>query len=297
MAEDFFTQGLNFNSTQFTTPLYSVFEYDFIDKNTRVMARKKIGIFDSGIGGYTLLKEMVSDYPDVEFFYVADNEWAPYGDKTPEQVQERSLAIVHKLLEQQVDLIVVACNTATSLSIEKLRDEFDLPFVGVEPFVNAINKLSFDFSKDKIAVLTTSAMYESSRFQNLLKKYDPQQQLHPLKVPQLATVIEKLYQQGVNEEGKKELAQELEQLVSGDFTHAILGCTHYPLIGEYLLNQLGIQPISPCPHVSERVGTLLLASKKEQAFTREIEHYWFLETRHNTWEKLSKHQLPKSLKF
>ena len=254
---------------------------------------KKIGIFDSGIGGITLLREMISDYPEIEFYYVADDEWAPYGDKNDNLICERSEKIVNLLIEQKVEMVVVACNTATSLAIEHLRSKFSIDFVGVEPFINVLNRFEFDHNKDKIAVLTTTAMFHSRRFKDLLKKFDPEQKLHPLKVPQLATIIEQIYQLGFTNELNLELNKELSELKEGQYSHVILGCTHYPLIADFFKESLNIIPISPCPYVSGRVGNFFDASNSEKS----IEHYWFMETKQMIWNKNLKDKLPGPLKF
>ncbi|MBT7608644.1 MAG: hypothetical protein HN576_02740 [Bacteriovoracaceae bacterium] len=261
-----------------------------IDKNDKI---KKIGIFDSGIGGFSLLNQLVLDFPDIEFHYIADNLAAPYGDKTALEVQLRTKVIVELLIEIEVDLIIVACNTATSLAIDYLRNYYDIKFVGVEPFVNALYKYQFDLTKDKIAVLTTSAMHNSNRFKALLNRYDPESILSPIKVDNLASIIESIYKDGLNDEVLGLLNTELQQLISGNFSHAILGCTHYPLIFKYFENILKIKTISPCPHISNRVGTYIDAV----SIKPKIDHFWNLETDTNHWVRCQKEDLLKPINF
>ncbi len=254
---------------------------------------KKIGIFDSGIGGLTLLKELVVDYSAIEFYYVADTAGAPYGTKSAEEVILRAEKIVKLLLEKEVELIVVACNTATSLAIDHLRSFFEVSFVGIEPFVNAIHKYKFNFKKDKIAVLTTEAMFDSPRFKSLLERIDIESRLNLLKTPNLASIIESIYRDGLTEKLEKELEKELSFLIKGNFTHVVLGCTHYPLILDYFENKLGIKTISPCSYVSLQVGTYFdRASLLGQLF-----HYWQMETKHKKWEKIKKDTLIKACQY
>jgi glutamate racemase len=254
---------------------------------------KKIGLFDSGIGGFSLLNQLIVDFPGFEFFYIADDEAAPYGNKSTEEVKQRAVIIVELLLKEKVDLIIVACNTATSLAIDYLRSKFDIKFVGVEPFVNALHKLKFDFIKDKIAVLTTKSMYESNRFKSLLDKYDHKQLLSPLNVPRLASIIEDLYKDGVRPDLINDLAQELVELNQGSFTHVILGCTHYPLIADYFEKIIKVKTISPCPQVSLRVGSYFDARSNLTI----IDYYWRLQTSQNHWLKKDKEDIPKPIKF
>lgn len=253
----------------------------------------KIGIFDSGIGGFSLLNQLVKDFPGFEFFYIADDQAAPYGNKSTQEVKERAAVIVELLLKQEVDLIIVACNTATSLAIDFLRSEFDIEFVGVEPFINALHKFEFDLAKDKIAVLTTEATFESNRFKTLIEKYDHNKILRPFKVPRLASIIEEFYKLGIQPHLMKDLNQELSELNKGSFTHAILGCTHYPLISEYFEKYANLKTISPCPYVSIRVGSYFDAKSKHVL----IDYYWSLHTSQNTWRKYQKEDIPKPIKF
>jgi glutamate racemase len=254
---------------------------------------KKIGIFDSGIGGLSLLGQLIKDFPGFEFHYIADNLAAPYGSKTKIEVEKRSTVIVDLLLDKDVDLIIVACNTATSLAIDYLRSHYEVEFVGIEPFVNALHKLNFDLSKDKIAILTTAAMFDSKRFKALLNKYDSDKVLTPLKVDNLASIIESLYKKGLHEDTLGILKTELKDLVHGKFTHAILGCTHYPLITEYFENILKIKTISPCPHVSNRVGSYFDADIKPTP----IDYFWNLETESSHWVRCQKEDLLKPINF
>ena len=106
------------------------------------MGQKKaqsIGIFDSGIGGFSILKQIHELAPDLNVYYIADSSFAPYGNKSKPEVVARSTYITEQLLEFDLDLIVVACNTATGIAIDELRENFNIPFVGVEPFINALS--------------------------------------------------------------------------------------------------------------------------------------------------------------
>jgi glutamate racemase len=263
------------------------------DKPTKFTKPIKIGIFDSGIGGYSLLNQLINDFPYYEFHYIADKIAAPYGSKSTEEVQARSKIIVDLLLDREVDLIIVACNTATSLAIDFLRKNYEIKFVGVEPFINAVHKLQFDLEKDKITVLTTSAMYESDRFKALLNKYDTEQNLTPLKVENLASIIEEIYSDGTSERLMLKLKNELAPLASGNYSHAILGCTHYPLISDYFEKVLNMVTISPCPNVSLRVGSYFDASSCKNL----IPYYWNYETGKDNWIKYQKEELLKPINF
>ena len=94
-----------------------------------------IGIFDSGVGGLSVLKEVIRQLPDEKFIYIADSAFTPYGEKTAEEIIERCHLLVEKLIGQGADIIVVACNTATAIAVNSLREHFSVPIVAMEPGV------------------------------------------------------------------------------------------------------------------------------------------------------------------
>ncbi len=217
----------------------------------------RIGIMDSGIGGFSILSEIHSLLPGVEVSYYADDQNAPYGNLSSDEVIVHTRKAVEALLDEGAELIVLACNSATAVSIDLLRSEFDIPFVGVEPYVNVIHKESFDFENDRIGILTTTMTGNSSRFRQLIQRFDPQGNLLSFKSPKLAQLIEHLFKQGWQEDLIAEIRSELEFINESSLTHLILGCTHYPLIGDFLDQEYQIKLISPCPHVARRVKELL----------------------------------------
>lgn len=222
------------------------------------ISRKKIGIFDSGVGGFSILQELLNILPGHEFYYISDKPNAPYGDKDSEFIKKRCHILSEELLAQGVDLVLIACNTATAEGIDSLREKFDTPFVGIEPFVKAIE--TFDLKEKNVnpVVLTTPAMHESKRFQLLLDKFDPKKIIHQHPCPNLASLIERAYEDDFTSV-EAQIEAELSQLKELSLTHAILGCTHYPLIKEMISEYLGVKCISPCVAVAKRVAHILKA--------------------------------------
>ena len=219
---------------------------------------QRIGIFDSGIGGFSILKEIHKKAPNLEVFYIADDAFSPYGEKSDAEVIVRSKTIVKELLKNNLDLIVVACNTATALVIDALREEFNIPFVGVEPFVNAISKYSWN-PNDKACVITTDLMSKSDRFSALKLKYDQNNALTYYVTSNLATIIEKYFLDFDKDALLKKLEEEFQLINSSTskFKYIILGCTHYPLISKFIEEVTGLKSISPCSFVADRVVSLL----------------------------------------
>jgi glutamate racemase len=250
---------------------------EFVDK------KKKIGLYDSGIGGFSILSQLFKLYPSGEYYYYSDDLYAPYGPLSDEVITERSIVIVNELLSVNVDIIVVACNTATAASIDQLRAKFkDVPIVGVEPYLNAYQKIVDDFKK--VAVITTESTGRSERFIRLKDRLDPQGNIHHIALKYMAKIIEDFYYSRIEvSDFFKAVRLELAPLANKKFTHLILGCTHYPLIKNLIENETGSKTLSPCEYVAMRVLDLL--NLKPNANKNTDESYSFYSSRNPIWMK------------
>lgn len=250
---------------------------EFVDKKI------KIGLFDSGIGGFSILQQLFKVMPNAEFYYFSDDANAPYGPKSDEFITERADYITNELFKKNVDLIVVACNTATASSIDHLREIHpDRIFVGVEPYLNAYYKMP-DGPKN-VGVLTTESTGKSERFKRLKERLDPNGNIIHMSLPNLAKLIEDFYFKRMDQVSfLKSVDLELAPVKNKKFTHAILGCTHYPLIREYIEQNIGAIAISPCKYVALRVCELL----KQTPATEKNNNikFYFYSSSHNQWEE------------
>lgn len=230
-------------------------------ENDKKMHNRKhiIGVFDSGIGGFSVLKELFLVFPEAQYFYYSDDAHSPYGPKTDEFITDRCFKITQELLNQGSELIVVACNTATAASIDALRAHYpDMTFVGVEPYLNAFYK---ETTPSKMAVLTTESMGKSERFKRLKERLDPNGVIDHFSLKNLARMIEEFYNDsGFEPEFDKQLVEELRPLIGKNYTHAILGCTHYPLVKDKIERILSLKTLNPSPYVAERVKSLIAKS-------------------------------------
>jgi len=129
---------------------------------------RTIGVFDSGVGGLSVLQHIRETLPDARLIYVADSAHVPYGDKTPAYIAARSLALTQFLLEQGAEAIVIACNTATAAAAQILREKYSLPIIAMEP---AVKPAVAATHSGVVGVLATIGTLESSRFAALLEKY------------------------------------------------------------------------------------------------------------------------------
>lgn len=241
----------------------------------------RIGVFDSGIGGLSVLAELFKTTPQAEYFYFSDDAFAPYGPKNDEFILDRSRAIVQELLKKNVQMIVIACNTATAVAIDSLRIEFPkLQFVGVEPYLNAIYK---EKGPSKMAVLTTISTGKSQRFKRLKERLDPQGLIDLYQLANLAKMIEDLYHKGLSyNDFLVQLESELMPLKNKGYTHAILGCTHYPLVREDIEKILKLTTLSPCPYVANRVKELANEASFDTEFN--TDEFEFISSSNNLWQ-------------
>lgn len=243
-------------------------DLEIVDKKMNA-PKHRIGVFDSGIGGFSVLSELFKVFPEAEYYYYSDDAHAPYGPKSDEYITNRTFAITDELISKGAQMIVVACNTATAASIDALRAAYpQMTFVGVEPYLNAYYKES---GPAKMAVLTTESTGKSERFKRLKERLDPKGFIDHYSLKNLARMVEELYYHPETEaEFDRLLVEELRPLQGQNYTHAILGCTHYPLVQEKIQNVLHLKTLSPDPYVAGRVKELsILAHGNHQAESEE----------------------------
>lgn len=194
-----------------------------------------IGVFDSGVGGISVMKKAIELMPNENYIYYGDSRNAPYGIKTPKQVRRLSFDAIEFLLKKGAKAIVVACNTATSAAIVELRQYYrKLPIIGIEPAL----KPAVESNKDgKIIIMATPMTLVESKFKNLMNKYDKEHNIIPLPVPGLVEFIEQGILEGeeINLFLKEALKPHMDQKVST----VVLGCTHYPFVKGEISNILG----------------------------------------------------------
>lgn len=203
---------------------------------------QKIGIIDSGIGGLTILDQLIKKNINAKFYYISDEKNVPYGNKSQQFMLNKMKEMSSKLLKEGVEGILIACNTATAETIDKLRDSFSLPFIGVEPYLNYINKTNM--RDQKVGLILTLATFKSMRFQSLVKNKDPNGLINIYPIKNLATNIEQLKYKEFKIL-KDKIDEEIKILKNEKLNLLILGCTHYPIIEKYLEKELKLKTINP----------------------------------------------------
>lgn len=193
---------------------------------------RPIGVFDSGVGGVSVLRELVRLMPQEHYLYFGDSANAPYGEKTTEQVRQLTMAAAERLIKRDVKALVVACNTATSAAIHVLREKYpDMVVIGIEP---ALKVAADRFPKGNIGVMATSVTLREEKFQHQTERF-PDARIYPIPAPGL---VEKIEGGLLKDKQTYELLEKLLLPYQGRLDALVLGCTHYPfaaaLIGEIL---------------------------------------------------------------
>jgi glutamate racemase len=218
-----------------------------------------IGIFDSGVGGISVLRAIRRQMPEESIRYFGDQGHVPYGSRSMEQIQDFSEAITRFLLEQGAKLIVVACNTASAAALTSLRGKFpNIQFVGMEP---AVKPAAEHTQTGKVGVLATPATFQGALYASVVDRFASGVELFPETCPGLVQQIEQGNLDG--EEPRKILEDALLPMLEKNIDTVVLGCTHYPFVIP-LIQQIvgdGVRVIDPAPAVAEQTGRLMQANE------------------------------------
>ena len=191
-----------------------------------------IGVFDSGVGGISVLRQLTKLLPNERFLYFGDSANAPYGGRTTQQVRELTLTAAEKMLSYGLKALVVACNTATSAAIDVLREKYpELIVIGIEP---ALKPAVDQFPGGYIGVMATEVTLREEKFNALLQRFSEKATVAKIPAPGLVELVE---------EGKAEQADALLESILAPHRNKldalVLGCTHYPLAAAAIRRVLG----------------------------------------------------------
>ena len=213
-----------------------------------------VGVFDSGVGGLSVLREIHQLLPNEDLLYVADSAHAPYGDKPKEFILERSTAIIEFFLSQKVKAIVVACNTATAAAVKELRGIYQMPMVAMEP---AVKPACEQTHTGIIGVLATSRTINSNNFQILFARFAGQAKIIPQPCPGLVDQVE----QGdlSSDQTRALVSQFVLPLIEQQADILVLGCTHYPFLKPLIQDVAGasVKVIDSGAAIARRLESLL----------------------------------------
>ena len=218
------------------------------------MAQRSIGVFDSGVGGLSVLSEIRQHLASENLIYLADSAAAPYGDKSTEFVSQRVLKIADYFKQQNVKLIVMACNTATTASVKILREYSELPIVAIEPAIKPAAAMS---PSGVIGVLATQQTIQNQRLIDLTEQFAKQKQVVLQACPGLVEMIEQGKQEST--ECQELLRKYLQPMKDKGVDTLVLGCTHYPFLSEQIRKILGptVALVDPAEAVARQVRNVL----------------------------------------
>jgi glutamate racemase len=232
-----------------------------------------IGIFDSGVGGLSVWKELIEIMPNESFLYFADSANCPYGSKTQEEIIALSKLIVDFFISKNVKMIVVACNTATAAAIDYLRQHYNLPFIGMEP---AIKPAALNTKKGIVGVLATEGTFNGRLFNQTSQKYASDIQVEIQVGEGFVELVERGKANSI--EAKKVVSEVLKPLLEKDIDQLVLACTHYPFlcdtIKEITQSKI-IEIINPAPSVARHAKSMLVDKDILADKESKVKHLFF----------------------
>jgi glutamate racemase len=214
-----------------------------------------IGIFDSGVGGFSVVRAIRQLYPHLSLIYVGDQAHVPYGPRPIDEVQRFSKIITEWLLHKGASLIVVACNAASAAALYSLRQQYaNIPFVGMEP---AVKPAAEQTLTGKVGILATPATFQGKLYASVVERFAKDVVLYQDTCKGLVEEIEKGNLQGL--ETRKILTRALDPMLAAGIDTVVLGCTHYPFVIPLISEITGpqVRVIDPAPAVGRQVGRLL----------------------------------------
>ena len=218
---------------------------------------RPIGVFDSGVGGLTVVKSLRKYLPDEDIIYFGDTARVPYGNKSPSTIKRFSREIIWFLLEKNVKMVVVACNTASSLALPFLEKDYSIPVIGViKPGVEEAARAS---RNKRIGVIGTSSTISSRAYEKTLKKIAKSSKLFAQSCPLFVPLVENRFLSG---KIAKEIADwYLKALKKKNIDTLILGCTHYPLLANVIKGVMGKTVLVDSAHAVARTAKRILIAR------------------------------------
>ena len=232
-----------------------------------------IGVYDSGEGGKSVLKELVKLMPYEDYVYYGDSAYCPYGPKSPDFIISRASEITEFLISKGCDLIVVACNTATAAAIAYLRSHYPVPFVGMEP---AVKPAVLQSRSGVVGVLATEGTFKGRLYLDTLARFAGEVKVIERVGEGLVEAVENGELSGERVEGL--IHKCIDPMLAEGADHIVLGCTHYPFLQEVIekIAGEGVTVVNPAPAVARQAKRVLEGIKKTEPSTREgsIEYFY-----------------------
>jgi glutamate racemase len=218
------------------------------------MDHRPVGIFDSGVGGLSVLRRFQAIAPHERVLYFADTAFFPYGSRSAAEVRKRSFAVVDRLLQCDVKLIIVACNTASAAAIKDLRDVFPVPFVGMVPGLKPAASAS---RSGRVAILATPGTLDGELYARVVEDFGRGTTIHNVPGPGLAELVE--HGRAGTPESRAAVREALEREVAAGADTVVLGCTHYHFLADDIRAEFpGIELVDTSDAVARRAVQVLV---------------------------------------
>ncbi|PSL44020.1 glutamate racemase [Salsuginibacillus halophilus] len=234
---------------------------------------RPIGVIDSGLGGLTVAKEIARQLPKEQMVYIGDTQRCPYGPRPKEEVRKYTWEMINELLIYDIKMLVIACNTATAVVLDEVKEKLNMPVVGVvHPGALAAIKST---ETHKIAIIGTQGTIASGAYEDALRTIHPQVEVSSLACPEFVPLVESggFLEAG----GYRTVESTLQPLRQKDCDTLILGCTHYPLLTNWIQQAVGreMKLISSGEETAREVSTLLYHQNLLYTEEREPVHHFF----------------------
>jgi len=239
-----------------------------------VVSWKAIGIFDSGVGGLTVLKEIIKTLPQEDTVYLGDTARVPYGTKSPETVTRYSVEITSFLVSREIKLLVVACNTASAVSLDALQQRFSIPIVGViEPGARRAASVT---RSGRVGVIGTEGTIRSSAYAKAIKRINPGIEVITRACPLFVPLAEEGWVD--NQVARLTAESYLNGFKNAGVDTLVLGCTHYPLLKDTIAATVGdgVQLVDSAEETARTVAGILRGSSMLRPASEKGNHHYFV---------------------
>lgn len=229
-------------------------EFDSLDIS-KIDSEAPVGVFDSGVGGLTVAREIMRQLPNERIVYFGDTARVPYGSKSKNTVVKYSRQIIKFLETKNVKAIVIACNTATALALDDIKKDLEIPIIGV---VKPGAKVAVEKTKNnKIGIIATEATVNSHMYTDVIKKYNQDIEVYTKACPLFVSLVEEGW---IKDDVTYEVARRyLKEMQDKDIDTLVLGCTHFPLLRKLIGEVMGpeVELVNPAYETAVSLGKLL----------------------------------------
>ena len=266
-----------------------------IVRNRGRAVERPIGVIDSGVGGLTVAKEILRQLPKEEIIYIGDTARCPYGPRPKEEVREYTWQMINRLVDEKIKMLVIACNTATAVVLEEVRERLSIPVIGViHPGAIAALKMT---KQDHVAVIGTVGTIESKAYEKALTGINHSIGIDSLACPKFVPLVESGLFDG--KEVEETVQETLQPLLDKNFDTLILGCTHYPLLRDVIQRVVGDGKtlISSGDETAREVSALLYHKNLLYTRVRIPKHRFYTTGDAKTFKKIAEHWLEIDLHY